>query len=264
MSLRVRGCGTFLISGVVLALTSLSLSTNARPASGDTVRALSVVRIPTPSLKVPYYRTRGTYLRVFTPGLSLETVNRSLLNALESYQLQYGRAARQYEAHLPKQLMRTYPGRFETFVKPGLLSASTVVVSALIPLLELVPGGNDGNVWFSITVDASSGKAVAMQSLFSRPGDALRAVARLARRQVLASNRCISQFPVLMGFSPTWQNYRTFALTQRGLAIGFPNGQLGPALCDRISTIVPYPPLAPYLSGLGRRLMAGVREAKAA
>lgn len=65
---------------------------------------------------------------------------------------------------------------------------------------------------------------------------------------------CVSQFPE--DYAPRAHNYRYFALTIRGLAVGF---WQAPA-CDRLQATVRYSHVRPYLSKLGERLVAGVRR----
>ena len=78
-------------------------------------------------------------------------------------------------------------GVYETSVNRRLLSASTRVVSALIPALELYPNGNDNA-----------------------------ATIRCVREAVHDPDPVIAR-----GFEPTANNYRYFALTSRGVAVGF-------------------------------------------
>jgi hypothetical protein len=50
-----------------------------------------------------------------------------------------------------------------------------------------------------------------------------------------------------------------YALTTRGLAIGFANGVVTGPACGRIKVLIPYQLALPYLSQLGKKLVAGVR-----
>ena len=60
----------------------------------------------------------------------------------------------------------------------------------------------------------------------------------------------------LIRYRPTARNYRYFALTPNGLAVG---SWLEEA-CTRLQATVPYTRLRPYLTSLGRQLVAGVRR----
>lgn len=245
---------------VTLAPAATPAVSGARTGAASDVLPLRVERLPTPPFNVPHYRTQGAYPRISSAQGNVGAVNRALRETLLAEEKRYGRVARSAEAHLSKHVLITYPGAFKTEVANGLVSASTAVVSVLIPAVERLPGGNDGSVWLSVTVRTTVGETIALRRLFSNGARGLRALADVGRRQVLASNRCIAHDPVLAGFSPTWQHYRNFALTPSGLAVGFANAQLAAPLCGRVSTIVPYRLLAPYLSGLGRQLIAGVRK----
>ena len=66
------------------------------------------------------------------------------------------------------------------------------------------------------------------------------------------------RLPHTSHYESTLRNYRYFALTPHGLALAFSQE---PA-CNRIEGIVPYRVLQPYLSNLGRQLVAGVRRAR--
>jgi hypothetical protein len=220
--------------------------------SGDTV-ALSVVRAPTPRLEVPRYDTSGTYPQVRNGTLDLGAVNRSLRAAVLADQRAYAPHARREKAQAPPSGLATrYRGVYRTGVARRLVSASTVVVSALIPLTaELFPGESGGDGWLGVTVRVPSGERVAISGLFSRPAEALRVLRNHLRGPAIAT--CIRLHP--SDFRPTLANYRQFALTPRGLAIGFREDDA----CYRLVATVRYEILRPYLSRLGAKLVAGVR-----
>lgn len=148
-----------------------------------------------------------------------------------------------------------------------LISASTVVVSALIPTWKAPPG--DGEIeWLAFTVDVARGDRVQLRNLFSNASRGLTALAAAARRRLLLENACVRDSgrdnPVppdefSRGFRPTVQHYRYFALLPRGVEIGFPVGDVAYPTCGRVRVSVPYRVLRPYLSRDGRKLVAGVR-----
>src|SRR5205823_1019472 len=81
--------------------------------------------------------------------------------------------------------------------------------------------------------------------LFANPSRALRAIARLARSTLRRESSCVRQSmardPLLeRGFAPRVANFRHFALTTRGLTIGFPIGQVALGICNRVQTTFPY------------------------
>jgi hypothetical protein len=139
------------------------------------------------------------------------------------------------------------------------------VVSALIPLTERFPGGNEGQTWLAVTVRAPSGAPVSIGQLFEDGARALRALAATVRTQLVAGNSCIRQsledLPALaQGFAPTSANYHDFALTPKGLVVGLRTSQVGFPTCNRVSTTVPYATLRAELSPLAKRLIAGLRQ----
>jgi hypothetical protein len=103
-------------------------------AAGMTVSALTVVDASTPRFPVPRYDTSGTYPQVRGGGLDLRKVNAALREAVLADQREYAPDARK-AARIPNR----YRGVYRTSIDRRLLSASTVVVSALMPATELYP-----------------------------------------------------------------------------------------------------------------------------
>jgi len=239
----------------------------ASSAATDHPRAspLRVVPRPTPPLRVPHYRTRGTYPQVSRRGLDLRRVNAALRNTVLAEQKRYARVALEQEARSPDPIRLGYKGLFQTSTVPRLISANTVGVSALIPLDEIFPGGHEAGYWLSVTVLVRSGTRVRLPDLFTNPSGALRAIAAAAQRTLIRKNSCVrvslARDPLLeRGFAPSVKNYRRFALTTRGLMIGFPIGQVASGVCNRVEATVPYAALQSGLSRLGKDLIAAIRE----
>lgn len=265
-------------STVVLLVAATAFGSGSSAGSGGSgvarsrVSPLVVVEARTPPLRVPNYSTSGTYPQVSGGPVSPKAVNAALRNALLGAQRQYAAfVRREYVSSMP-ELFRPgyrYSGTYRTSPRLSLISASTVVVSALIPVQELLPGGTGGATWLSVTVQVPSGSPVGIRGLFSQPARGLRALASAVRRKVLATNSCIrgsNRGPggaiTASGFAPTPRNYRYFALTAKGFAVGFPIDQVGGSSCSSVQATVPYGVVRPYLSNLGQRLIAGVRRPK--
>lgn len=247
------------ITALVLLVQDVGPST-----AGSPVLPLLIKSVPIPSFKVSGYPSlivRGVYPRVLGPGVTVDAVNRGLRNEVVAEERRFGRVLRSAEPTIPPAARRTMRGGFAMSLSPSLTSASTVVVSALMLTSECEPGGTGCDFWFSITLQVPSGDLVRLPRLFAKPRNGLRVLARIAEGHVLASNGCVrpSRYDPT-GFAPTWKNYRSFALTPAGLAIGFDTSQVGFPSCGRVSTIVAYPLIAPYLSTLGRQLVIGVRS----
>jgi hypothetical protein len=147
---------------------------------------------------------------------------------------------------------------FRTVIDRRYASASTVVVSALLPLTEEVfPGQNGGDTWLGVTVRVPSGVRVKVTDLFSDSRQGLRVLARASVDALRGDARvCVREYPFLS--RPTVKNYSTFALTPSGLAVGFPEH----AACYRLAATVPCAALRPYLSKLGVALTTAVRAAR--
>jgi hypothetical protein len=256
------------VSGVWLASRAGS-SGSLQPAHNNSgtvpikaTSALSVSQVPIPPLPVANYLSKGTYPSVSARGKPLTAVDASLRNAVLEFERQYAASARRNVHHCCGR------GDFWLFSDQESLSASTVVVSALIPTLQLYPGGNDGEEWFSATVQVPSGQSVNISDLFANQSRGLGVLAKVVKQRVLATNSCVrtsvddptvGRF-MAAGFNPTSSNYRYFALSTSGLVIGFVNSQVAYPTCGRISATVPYRTLQPYLSKLGQRLVSGVRH----
>lgn len=223
--------------------------------------ALFVSEAKTPPIRRANMQTRGTYPQVSLQGTNLKAVNVSLRNAVLDDQ-------RQFIPTTPKSGVRLIPGLYETNPRRSLISASTVVVSALIPANEIRPGGTDGRTWLSITVNTATARRVELGDLFRRPSEALSALATAARLRLTAANDCVRRaisdpnvgHVYASGFAPTVALYQHFGLLPNGLAIGFPVEQVGPPACGSFEVTVPYSVMQPYLSKLGLELIRGVRR----
>jgi hypothetical protein len=255
-----------IVVGAVIVLSAggcgSKAAVNAVPAS----RPLTLVHRAVPRLPVPHYRTTGTYFRVEQPGVELGRVNQAVTGALSQEERQYAARARAEVATQPPIQLRLYTGTFYVRFDPRLASASTVVVSALVATLELFPGGNDGNSWISVTARVPSGTRVTLTDLLDSEGWNVLSFA--ARHALMRSNSCFrkgldipaqSQYSAA-GLAPAPRNFRHFALTPTGLALGFSVGDVAVVPCGWVSAIVPYADIRAHLTPLGRMLVAGVRK----
>ena len=212
-----------------------------------------VILAPTPRLRVPRYDTSGSIPQVSQGGTDLRRVNAALRDVVLRDQRAYAPSAR----GSPKNLPRGCRGVYRLDVDRSLLSASSTVVSALLPATKLYPCGNEGQGWISMTIRVPSGRRVTLAQLFRDPeGGGLSALGVRWFRVIARDWRLRCVVGDLPDYEPTLRNYRYFALTPRGLALAF---WQEPA-CSRIEGIVPYRPLRPYLSRLGKQLIAGVRR----
>lgn len=236
-----------------------------------TIEPLTVYEVRTPPVTLPNYQTSGTYVQVASDRVDLMSVNATLRNAVLSSQRHYARYVREnVMPRVPMIFEPPYPfrGVYRTSPRLRLISASTLVVSVLIPLERRVPGGTGSATWLAATVQIPSGSRVGLLQLFSEPTRGLRALASEAKRQVLASNACVRasfENPIgrrlnARGFAPRVRNYQRFGLTSTGIAVGFPQGRIGGGSCGSVLTIVRYEAIRPFLSTLGERLVAGIRN----
>lgn len=219
------------------------------------VRPLQVISVPTPPLPVRRYDTSGTFPQVRLPGFDLRAVNAGLQAGVLADQHDYAPSAQKAAAIASSQCR----GIYKTSVARLWLSASSVVVSSLMPATQLYPCGNEGRGWVAVTVLVPSGKRVTIADLFADSRRALPALrnawyARLKFAKPGFWRSCVRGYQA--HYRATAANLRYFALTPRGLALGF--WQV-PA-CERSEATVAYAVIRPYLSALGERLVAGVRR----
>jgi len=217
------------------------------------VSALTVIAAPTPRLPVPRYDTHGTYPQVRRGSLDLRAVNEALRAAVLADQHSYAAYARRERPRVAYK----ENGVYQTGIDRNYLSASTVVASALMPLTrEVFPGQHGGDGWLGVTVRVPSGTRVTITDLFAQPREGLRALAAAykARLRQIYGDPCLRLYPG--DYTPTVANYRAFALTPRGLAVG----SWEDTACYRVVATVRYRALGPYLSRLGQQLVAAVRR----
>lgn len=252
-------CAVILVLAVPVVCRAQDASSGVFPV------LLSNVKMP--PIPLSHYRTVGTYPRVSSPDIDLSSVNARLRTAILDDERRFARTALRAKTRLPPALRSSF-GSYETAPDAALISASSVVVSALIPILRLYSIGNDGAGWLAVTVDVRTGQRVGLAQLLRDRSSGLVVVARAVRAQLLSTNICVrNAFKdrvngklFASGLNAMPSNYEYFALTEHGLAIGFPVGQLAGPSCGRVEVTVPYALLRPSLSRLGAELVAGVRR----
>lgn len=235
-----------------------------------------VWEIPIPPLQVPDYDSSGTYPQVggvsgLRPG-TFTAINNSLDSLLLGAENDYAESAKWSESNhgFTATLTRAElldPGIFNVSSNPNFISASSVVVSALLPVVELYPSGTEGSVWLSITLRTRTDQLVNISDLFNPNKKGLQALANEVQKRFMSSNSCgetrpldaTEKFYLLKGSAPIARNYSTFALTPQGLTVGFTQGQICALGIGRVAVTVPYSSLRLYLSTLGQRLIDGVR-----
>lgn len=236
---------------VICAVAAAGGTAADRPSG---VSALTVVPASTPRFAVPRFDTTGTFPQVREGDDTLRAVNAALRNAVLADQRAFEPYARREEPGINHR----YRGLYQTTINRSLLSASTVVVSALLPATrELFPGQDGGDDWLGMTVRVPSGTPVRITDLFAHANQGLRilAMAWKARIRRTSAAPCLGAYADM--YTPTVAHYKNFALTVRGIAVGTEEV----AACYRLVATVPYRVLQPYLSNLGRTLVAGVRLA---
>jgi hypothetical protein len=242
-----------LMSLLFVAAFALPIATAIPGVARSAVHGLAVVSAATPCFPVQGYVTSGVYPAVRGRSWRVVRTNIMLRRAVIADQQRYAPSAR-------RETVPNVAGIYETAIDPELLSASTAVVSALIPARELYPGGNDGQTWISATIDVRTGRLVALRELLANPQLALMRLVRDWKARLRGSERWPGVAAHPADYTPTLAHYRHFALTPRGLSFGFPQEPAG----SRLAVVLPYRLVHPYLSPFGRRLVAGVRRPRLA
>ncbi|HZT84090.1 MAG TPA: hypothetical protein VE984_01540 [Gaiellaceae bacterium] len=233
---------------VFFAALALATATAVAGVGKARIRSLALVGAAPPCFPAQGYVTAGAYPNVRGTSKRAARANIALRRAVIADQRSYARTALRRAA--------SRAGIYEMGIDQELTSASTVVVSALIPALELHPGGGAGQTWIAATVDVRSGKAVSLRQLLANPPLALPVLAADWKARLRHTTLWPYVAQDTAGYTPSFAHYRYFALTPTGLAFGFRQEPGG----SRFAAVIPYRLVRPYLSPLGRRLVAGVRR----
>jgi len=231
-----------------LALAASACDAHPHGTAPSKASPLGVVSTATPRFPVARFATGGTYPQFRHGTVAVRGVNRALRDAILRDQRGFEPYARRYAKHVAgRRLPSRYAGYYQIELDRTLISASTTVVSVLIPrtraVLPLRPR-SDG--WLAITIRAPSGARVALPELFARRASAMRVLETHVRSDKLFVGS-LRRRP-----AAALRNAQ-FALLPSGLAVGV----VGPAYQDDV--IVPYRVLRPYLSALGVKLAARAR-----
>jgi hypothetical protein len=252
----------FLGTTAVLLVASFTVAAASKTDAGHGIHQLTVVEVKTPPIRWSCPTTSlsvgGRYPQVFHNGVPLRAVNAALRAAVlaDERSLIAGGCPPAGPGGRPA------PGIYDTEPRLQLISASSVVVSALMPAGKIPPGANFSYNWAAVTIRVATARQIGIAALFERPYQGLKAVAAAARARLSARNICVRRLPNPTGFKPTISNYRYFALTTKGLAIGFTAGTVAPRICGYFLVTLPYTLLRPYLGKVGRELIVGVRAAR--
>jgi hypothetical protein len=202
---------------------------------------LGIASARTPRFPVAGFRTYGSFPQV--RGLiSVARVNDAVRSMISHDENGLVRQARKHVVHTPPKVVSAgYAGDYETELDRTLVSASTEVVSMLLPRTrELLPLHGLTGGWLAITVRVPSGAPVATADLFAHPAAAF---AFLRSRTRDKRSGC------------AFRGTPELALLPSGLAVGVPSS----GSCYRFDVVVPYRQMRPYLSPLATQLAAETR-----
>jgi len=264
---------------LTVVCSALAAATAACGASGGATRMArdqkQVVPLPIATLNTPHIRIHGMhasgrYIQVPRPGRPFTIMNAALRAAVLDDERRFVASDPLSAKDLADRLPRPsgWGFTYRLVPNPRLISASTEVVSALIPALTLFPGGNDGETWFSVNLRVRTATPIRITDLFADPSRGLKALAAAVRKRLVATDPAVRNAlsdPELgasfaHGLLPRRENYQHFALTDHGLTIGFDNSRITWPAAGRRETTVPYSAIRPYLSRLGQELIQGVRR----
>lgn len=241
------------VSGAaLLTACGVGSTAGASHAAPSKVKPLALRAAAIPPLRVRKYETRGTYPRASGDAeIDLRRVNAALREAVVADERGYAQTVRGARAALHNGL----PGRYRMRFDPEYASASTGVVSALLPVTrELFPGQHGGDGWLGVTVSVPSGRRIAITDLFTNAPAGVRALAAAWRSELGgAANICVRLYPAR--YAPTVANYSHFALLPGGIAVATQEVET----CYRFVAVLPYDVIRRDLSPLGARLVDAVR-----
>lgn len=253
---------------------SLSLLGSTDPADAATEGSapvpLKISRAVPPSIGLPYIRIRGAYPRVSGAAAptAIRAVNARLRELVVADERGF-RAAAVTNTSLPLKARMSNPGLYETAIDSKLVSASTAVVSVLLPVTVSQPLGATLEYWLSLTLRLPTGTSVHLEDMLANRSSGFRAIARAAREELIATNSCVREDErdsakraiYRQGWLPLAKNFQTFALVTQGIRIGFLMGDVAGIPCGSMEALVPYQTILPYMNEFGRRLVSGVRTA---
>ncbi len=267
--------GSILLMAVFLTGCGRNAAGDAHPRASAGVHRLRISQVALPRLPVADYVTLGTYPAPSGNSRLVASADASIHTLVKAFERKYARSARPYVrmclAKGPRWCQEAGgKGEFRFFSRtrnsiwrglPERVSASSLVVSALIPTLQLYPGGTDGMEWFSLTVQEPAGRQIHLRDLFRNPSVGMKLVARETRHRMLSADpwlRAYVKGPDTVGsnasgFNPSGDNYSHFALTVHGLVIGFDNLQLGYG--GPLNVTIPYAAIDGRMSKLGKTLV---------
>jgi hypothetical protein len=253
-SIMVRLASALVPILVVVGCGGTQSATYSTTTVAGGVHSLEVISQSVPAFRVSQWDTRGSIPQVVAPSVDVRRVNEALRSAIVADE----RAIEPNAKRCSIGTNKAYRGIYSVQFNRTLLSASSKVVSALLPAVKVCPGGNDGHGWIAVTVRVPSGVSLSLSDLLRDPPRAIPALvaewkARVRRVDPGFWQRCISPYPFL--YVATSANVRYFALTSEGLALGFPQA---PA-CERSSAILGYRSIASLLSSKGKSIATEVR-----
>jgi hypothetical protein len=249
--------GRLLLILVVLAsggAGATSVSALSARASAPPARSLAITEAPTPRLNVRGYETAGTFLQVTaTRGaahVGVKAVNAALRAVVLWDERAYAPHARRWRRTFARDdsVYATRPGLYATTVDRKLVSASSVVVSAVLPAVRERAQSEGGAGWLAFIVDARSARRVTIDRLFRDSAIGRRAFG-MAWVAAIRGDVCAANYRAV------YPEAAQFALLPEGVAVAVP--RVG--ACGGNVTTVPYRALRPLLSSYGRLLVDGVR-----
>jgi len=263
--MKWRSVGAVLMSCVVL-LCSGSIG---RLPSVDTSHAVvaSVREVALPNLTVPDYLTLGNYPQLASTELHLAAANAGIRLAIRKDERTFASWASQEEKTHginTRRIIRAAYGVYEIRLPSQQLAVNSALVSMLLEKVTGCPSGCEWvESWLAITVTTSSGANVALaKQLFRDPNRATAALAHIVQREVLSGKSdaelCIQNAKPEQGYTTTLFVSDDLALTVHGLAVGLPEGQIGPDSCGALQVTVPYDDLTLFLSTSGSSLVRGL------
>ncbi len=270
MPFSVRAVAFALSIGITVASCVMAVVPRDRGVISQSAEPASLVLAAIPRLGVAHYRTEGVYPTLGPGAPDAAFVSRAMEQVIRHDQRAFRRRAFADVSSTSGSLARSCPGRYSITPDLSLVGSSRRIFSVLLPVDRRLICGNDGEDWIAVNLDLESKSKISISQLIGDDGDALRSFASSVRRQLVTGNSCVraswkvprarlSYFRVL---TPRLENFRSFSLTPRDVAVGFPVGSVAGIPCGRVRALVPYTEIIGILSRYGREATEAVTSVR--
>ena len=179
---RGRRLASLAFVGSVVTLIGVAPTSSAYPASSGQLRVspLLLHRSPPPHFQVRGFLTLGSFPQFSSKLADLDKINLALRNAVRSDEATYAPEARKARHAVEAGGHAGTVGIYRVSANPpARISASTRIVSVLLPVGHVAYGGHTGVPgWIALTATVPDARKITLPSMFRDPGGGLRVFAK--------------------------------------------------------------------------------------